>query len=40
VFVSAEETQRQTEMLEKAKSELSQRMAEWEELAGVLETLG
>jgi ATP-binding cassette subfamily F protein 3 len=36
VFVSVEESQRQTEMLDRAKSELSQRMAEWEELAGVL----
>ncbi|HKW76475.1 MAG TPA: ABC-F family ATP-binding cassette domain-containing protein [Terriglobales bacterium] len=40
VFVSIEETQRLTEMLERARSELSQRMAEWEELAGVLDTSG
>jgi ATP-binding cassette subfamily F protein 3 len=38
VFVSVEETQRQTEMLEQARNELSQRMAEWEELASVLES--
>ena len=37
-FVSVEETQRQTEMLDRAKAELSQRMAEWEELASVLES--
>jgi ATP-binding cassette, subfamily F, member 3 len=36
-FVSVEETQRQTELLNRSKSELEQRMAEWEELAGVLE---
>jgi ATP-binding cassette subfamily F protein 3 len=40
IFVSAEETHRQSEALERARSELSQRMAEWEELAGVLATLG
>ena len=38
VFVSVEETQRQSEMLERAKRELAERMAEWEELAGVLES--
>ena len=38
VFVSVEEIQRQTEMLERAKRELTGRMAEWEELAGVLES--
>ncbi|HET7871538.1 MAG TPA: ATP-binding cassette domain-containing protein, partial [Terriglobales bacterium] len=36
-FVSVEETQRQTDLLNRSKSELEQRMAEWEELAGVLE---
>ena len=36
-FVSAEETQRQTELLEGSKAELEQRMAEWEELAATLE---
>jgi septal ring factor EnvC (AmiA/AmiB activator) len=36
VFVSVEESQRQTESLDRAKNELSQRMAEWEELASVL----
>ncbi|HEX7287552.1 MAG TPA: ABC-F family ATP-binding cassette domain-containing protein [Candidatus Angelobacter sp.] len=37
-FVSVEETQRQTDLLNRSKSELEQRMAEWEELAQTLET--
>jgi ATP-binding cassette subfamily F protein 3 len=37
-FVSVEETQRQTELLNRSKAEMEQRMAEWEELAGALET--
>jgi hypothetical protein len=36
-FVSAEETQRQTDLLDRLKSELEQRMTEWEELAETLE---
>jgi ATP-binding cassette subfamily F protein 3 len=36
-FVSAEETQRQTELLHRSRSEMEQRMAEWEELAAALE---
>ena len=36
-FVSAEETQRQTDLLERSKNELAQRIAEWEELAETLE---
>jgi ATP-binding cassette subfamily F protein 3 len=35
-FVSVEETQRQTGELEQAKSDLEQRMAEWEDLAQTL----
>ena len=37
-FVSVEETRTQTDLLERSKTELQQRMAEWEELAGLLET--
>jgi ATP-binding cassette subfamily F protein 3 len=37
-FVSVEETQRQTDLLNRSKSELGQRMGEWEELAETLET--
>ncbi len=37
-FVSVEETQRQTELLEGSKSGLERAMNEWEELAHVLET--
>ena len=37
-FVSAEETQRQSIELQSNKSELEQRMAEWEDLAASLET--
>ena len=37
-FVSVEETQRQTDLLNRSKSELEQRMAEWEELAATLES--
>jgi ATP-binding cassette subfamily F protein 3 len=36
-FVSVEETQRQTNQLNSSRSELEQRMAEWEELAANLE---
>jgi len=36
-FVSAEETQRQTGQLNRSRSEMENRMAEWEELAGSLE---
>jgi hypothetical protein len=35
--VSVEETQRQTELLERAKVELEQAMKEWEELSETLE---
>jgi ATP-binding cassette, subfamily F, member 3 len=37
-FVSVEETQLQTDLLNRSKAELEQRMAEWEELAQTLET--
>ncbi len=37
-FVSVEETQRQTELLNRSRSELEQALAEWEELASVLES--
>jgi ATP-binding cassette subfamily F protein 3 len=36
-FVSVEETRAQTDLLERSKSELQQRIEEWEELASVLE---
>jgi ATP-binding cassette, subfamily F, member 3 len=36
-FVSVEETQRQTELLERSKTELKQAMSEWEELGQTLE---
>ena len=36
-FVSVEETQRQTELLDRSKNELEQRMTEWQELAEALE---
>jgi ATP-binding cassette subfamily F protein 3 len=36
-FVSAEETQRQTDLLHRSRSEMEQRMTEWEELAATLE---
>ena len=36
-YVSAEETQRQTDLLAQYRSDLAQRMEEWEELAAVLE---
>ncbi len=39
-FVSAEETQRQTQELVRGKSELQSLMREWEELSGALETAG
>jgi ATP-binding cassette subfamily F protein 3 len=38
-FVSVEETQRQTELLNRSKSELERAMNEWEELGQVLETM-
>ena len=37
-FVSVEETQRQTELLNRSKAELEKCMAQWEELATVLES--
>ncbi|MGH9571817.1 MAG: ATP-binding cassette domain-containing protein, partial [Candidatus Angelobacter sp.] len=37
-FVNGEEVHRQTELLDRSKTELAQRMSEWEELAGVLES--
>jgi ATP-binding cassette subfamily F protein 3 len=37
-FVSAEETQRQTEILDSSKADLESSVAEWEELAAALET--
>ncbi len=37
-FVSAEETQRQTELLERSRTELQQCMSEWEELSTTLES--
>jgi ATP-binding cassette subfamily F protein 3 len=36
-FVSVEETQRQTDLLERSREELQQRMSEWEEMSTVLE---
>jgi ATP-binding cassette, subfamily F, member 3 len=39
-FVSAEETQRQTQDLARRKSDLQSLMGEWEELSGALETAG
>jgi ATP-binding cassette subfamily F protein 3 len=36
-FVSAEETQRQTELLDRRREDLGALMAEWEELSGVIE---
>jgi ATP-binding cassette subfamily F protein 3 len=39
-FVSAEETQRQTQELARRKSDLLGLMKEWEELSGTLETMG
>jgi ATP-binding cassette subfamily F protein 3 len=39
-FVSAEETQRQTQELARRKSDLRGLMKEWEELSGTLETAG
>src|ERR1700676_3520167 len=39
-FVSAEETQRQSQELAKVKSTLQKLMSEWEELSGMLETTG
>ncbi|HST78107.1 MAG TPA: ABC-F family ATP-binding cassette domain-containing protein [Verrucomicrobiae bacterium] len=36
-FVSVEETQRQTDLLDRSKNELEQRMTEWQELAETLE---
>jgi ATP-binding cassette subfamily F protein 3 len=39
-FVSAEETQRQTDLLAQHRSSLATRMAEWEELSQTLETSG
>ena len=39
-FVSAEETQRQTDLLARHRSNLATRMAEWEELSQTLETSG
>ncbi len=37
-FVSVEETQRQTDLLERSREELQQRMSEWEEMSTVLES--
>src|SRR6476660_1593947 len=37
-FVSVEETQRQTDLLERSRHELQQRMSEWEEMSTVLES--
>jgi hypothetical protein len=39
-FVSAEETQRQTQALANHKNDLLSLMNEWEELSGTLETAG
>jgi ATP-binding cassette subfamily F protein 3 len=39
-FVSAEETQRQTQELARRKNDLQSLMKEWEELSGALETAG
>ncbi len=39
-FVSAEETQRQTQELANQKSALQSLMKEWEQLSGMLETTG
>jgi ATP-binding cassette, subfamily F, member 3 len=39
-FVSAEETQRQTQELARRKSDVQSLMKEWEELSGALETAG
>ena len=36
-FVSVEETQRQTSLLERSKANLEQAMNEWEEMSQVLE---
>ena len=36
-FVSAEETHRQTELLERSKSELASALDEWEELGQLLQ---
>ena len=36
-FVNVEETQRQTDLLNRSREELEQRLAEWEDLAGALE---
>jgi hypothetical protein len=33
-----EETQRQTDLLERSRNELQQRMSEWEEMSTVLES--
>jgi ATP-binding cassette subfamily F protein 3 len=37
-FVSVEETQRQTDLLNRSREELQQRMSEWEEMSTVLES--
>jgi ATP-binding cassette subfamily F protein 3 len=37
-FVSVEETQRQTDLLQRSREELQQRMSEWEEMSIVLES--
>jgi hypothetical protein len=37
-FVSVEETQRQTDLLERSREELQLRMSEWEEMSTVLES--
>jgi septal ring factor EnvC (AmiA/AmiB activator) len=37
-FVSVEETQRQTDLLNRSKADLERAMNEWEELSQVLET--
>jgi len=39
-FVSAEETQRQTQELALEKADLQRLMEEWEELSGTIETAG
>ena len=36
-YVSAEETQRQTDLLAQYRSELARKMEDWEELSSVLE---
>ena len=40
IFVSAEETQQQTQELARRKTDLQSLMKEWEELSGAIETAG